>query len=658
MAYIYGSDIDDVLVGTAEFDDIVGYGGSDQLYGGDGDDDLDGGDGNDQLFGGAGNDYLLDWRGSDFLYGGDGDDMLSAYGQIYGVADADVLDGGAGNDELAVYNTGVAHQLTGGAGADLFRFAKMFAASEPPTRYAAIHVTDLNQSEGDRLSLNYGGQAIFRGNAPDGFHATLGETVPGAGSDSGLLEAWTLTDGARSVMFVDTNRDHVVGPEDLRVEFDGAPVLTVDSFVAGTFATGGTDGNDQLVGTNGNDTLEGLGGDDTLDGLDGDDTLFGGGGDDRLDGGSGMDTAILRGNFADYAISYDSVSHQYTLVDQAPERDGTDIVHGVENFAFADGMKNFGQLVPHAGDGLTLVGTAYSDWLAGSTGLDSLSGLEGNDFLDGMDADDVLDGGYGDGPLFGGGGDDRIDGGSGMDTAILRGNFADYAISYDSVSHQYTLVDQAPERDGTDIVHGVENFAFADGMKNFGQLVPHAGDGLTLVGTAYSDWLAGSTGLDSLSGLEGNDFLDGMDADDVLDGGDGDDTLFGGGGDDRLDGGSGMDTAILRGNFADYAISYDSVSHQYTLVDQAPERDGTDIVHGVENFAFADGMKNFGQLVPHAGDGLTLVGTAFSDWLAGSTGLDSLSGLEGNDFLDGMDADDVLRSEERRVGKECRSRWW
>ena len=43
MAYIYGSDIDDVLVGTAEFDDIVGYGGSDQLYGGDGDDDLDGG---------------------------------------------------------------------------------------------------------------------------------------------------------------------------------------------------------------------------------------------------------------------------------------------------------------------------------------------------------------------------------------------------------------------------------------------------------------------------------------------------------------------------------------------------------------------------------------------------------------------------------------
>src|SRR5438552_3851712 len=114
-----------------------------------------------------------------------------------------------------------------------------------------------------------------------------------------------------------------------------------------------------------------------LDGGEGDDTLFGGGGDDRLDGGSGMDTAILRGNFADYAISYDSVSHQYTLVDQAPERDGTVFVHGVEHSPFAALFPYTTLFRSHAGDGLTLVGTAYSDWLAGSTGLDSLSGLEG-----------------------------------------------------------------------------------------------------------------------------------------------------------------------------------------------------------------------------------------------------------------------------------------
>src|SRR5207249_1260846 len=83
------------------------------------------------------------------------------------------------------------------------------------------------------------------------------------------------------------------------------------------------------------------GGNDQLDGGDGDATLIGGGGDDRIDGGAGMgDRMFLRGNFADYAISYDSVSHQYTLVDQVAGRDGTDIVKGVEFFNFADGVKN------------------------------------------------------------------------------------------------------------------------------------------------------------------------------------------------------------------------------------------------------------------------------------------------------------------------------
>jgi Ca2+-binding RTX toxin-like protein len=57
------------------------------------------------------------------------------------------------------------------------------------------------------------------------------------------------------------------------------------------------------------------------------------------------------------------------------------------------------------------------------------------------------------------------------------------------------------------------------------------------------------------------------------------------------------DRAILRGNFADYQISYDSATHQYTLVDQAPGRDGTDVIQNVEYFGFADGMKTAGQLV-------------------------------------------------------------
>ncbi|TMH07375.1 MAG: hypothetical protein E6H65_18500, partial [Betaproteobacteria bacterium] len=193
-----------------------------------------------------------------------------------------------------------------------------------------------------------------------------------------------------------------------------------------SYITGDDLSDDVLYGTSDADFIDGQGGNDQLDGGDGDDTLIGGGGDDRIDGGAGMgDRMFLRGNFSDYSISYDSVTHEYTLVDQAPGRDGTDVVKGVEFFNFADGVKNFGELVPHAGDGLTVTGTANDDFLSGSYGLDSLSGLQGNDFLDGQDGDDTLDGGDGDDTLIGGGGDDRVDGGAGMgDRMFLRGNFA------------------------------------------------------------------------------------------------------------------------------------------------------------------------------------------------------------------------------------------
>src|SRR5438093_3123 len=113
--------------------------------------------------------------------------------------------------------------------------------------------------------------------------------------------------------------------------------------------------------------------------------------------------------------------------------------------------------------------------------------------------------------------------------------------------------------------------------KKFRELLPHAGDGLTVTGTANDDFVAGSYGLDSLSGLQGNDFLDGQDGDDSLDGGDGDDTLIGGGGDDRIDGGAGMgDRTTLLPYTTLFRSTYDSVTHEYTLVDQAPGRDGTD----------------------------------------------------------------------------------
>lgn len=58
------------------------------------------------------------------------------------------------------------------------------------------------------------------------------------------------------------------------------------------FATGGTDGSEELLGTAGNDIIFGFGGADTIRGFAGNDTLYGGAGPDMLFGGAGNDTCF------------------------------------------------------------------------------------------------------------------------------------------------------------------------------------------------------------------------------------------------------------------------------------------------------------------------------------------------------------------------------
>jgi hypothetical protein len=94
--------------------------------------------------------------------------------------------------------------------------------------------------------------------------------------------------------------------------------------------------DDILHGGDGNDYVGSLGGNDQLYGDAGNDTLSGGTDNDTLDGGTGDDTAMFSGNFADYTISYDTVTEKYLLVDHTAGRDGTDIVTNIEYFRFVD----------------------------------------------------------------------------------------------------------------------------------------------------------------------------------------------------------------------------------------------------------------------------------------------------------------------------------
>jgi Ca2+-binding RTX toxin-like protein len=643
MAFYQGSEGPDSLTGDWE---------DDAFFGGDGDDTIEGGAGNDTaLLRGYFSDYVITYDAASHTYtlvdqyaGRDGTDVVHA---VENFAFAD----GIRTWGQLVPHMGDGVELTGSEGGEWLPGGSGFDT------LSGLGGNDFLDGQGadDRLDCGDGDDGLSGGDGDDIIEG-------GAGNDTALLRGYfsdyviTYDSATHTYTLVDqyAGRDgtDVVHAVENFAFADGMRTwgqlvphvgdgIELTGSEGGEWLPGGS-GFDTLSGLGGNDFLDGQGADDRLDGGDGDDGLSGGDGDDTIEGGAGNDTALLRGYFSDYVITYDAASHTYTLVDQYAGRDGADTVHAVENFAFADGMRTWGQLVPHVGDGIELTGSEAGEWLPGGSGFDTLAGLGGNDFLDGQGADDRLDGGDGDDGLSGGDGDDTIEGGAGNDTALLRGYFSDYVITYDAASHTYTLVDQYAGRDGTDTVHAVENFAFADGMRTWGQLVPHVGDGIELTGSEGGEWLPGGSGFDTIWGLAGSDFLDGQGADDRLDGGDGDDGLSGGDGDDIIEGGAGNDTALLRGYFSDYVIMYDAASHTYTLVDQYAGRDGTDVVHAVENFAFADGMRTWGQLVPHMGDGVELTGSEGGEWLPGGSGFDTLSGLGGNDFLDGQGADDRL----------------
>lgn len=96
---------------------------------------------------------------------------------------------------------------------------------------------------------------------------------------------------------------------------------------------------DNAIGGSGNDTIVGNAIANALNGGSDDDTLTGGGGNDTINGGSGTDTAVYSGNKANYAITYNTITQSFTVVDQrSGSPDGTDIITGVESFQFADGV--------------------------------------------------------------------------------------------------------------------------------------------------------------------------------------------------------------------------------------------------------------------------------------------------------------------------------
>ncbi|UGX96544.1 M10 family metallopeptidase C-terminal domain-containing protein [Bradyrhizobium barranii subsp. barranii] len=104
--------------------------------------------------------------------------------------------------------------------------------------------------------------------------------------------------------------------------------------------------------------------------------------------------------------------------------------------------------------------------------------------------------------------------------------------------------------------------------------------------------------IDNATGGSGNDTIIGNAIANVLNGGGGNDTITGRGGNDTIVGGTGTDTAVYSGSQANYAVTYNSATQTFSLVDQrSGSPDGTDTVTGVESFQFADGTVTSARLI-------------------------------------------------------------
>lgn len=316
MATIHGTPFDDRLSGTPEHDSLHGLAGDDQLFGGAGD---------DQLFGDAGDDVLEDAQGVDTLDGGEGRDTLLLWAAQYSsplinATGDDLALGGPGEDMLIVRGVGLAHTLYGGGGGDFFTFAAA-AGALAPLSLATLHVADFRAADDDRVILFTTLPAVWRGEAPAGFSAGLGQPLPAGGSPGTEAGVWTLQDAGQTVLFADLNGNGVVDTADLRVRFSGDVVISRASFGPGSFGTVQlTPASEVFVGTAFDDLILGNGGDDHIDGgdgidaittLEGNDTLYGGNGRDQLAAGSGHNQ--VHGGDGDDFILFDGDAASHTL---------------------------------------------------------------------------------------------------------------------------------------------------------------------------------------------------------------------------------------------------------------------------------------------------------------------------------------------------------
>ena len=432
VAWRYGTEGDDTIVGDGAHNIIYGMEGDDTLRGEGGDDWIFGDEGGDTLEGGAGDDLLMGGEGDDTLDGGDGDDMLV---------------GGEGADTM-----------TGGTGADTFVFGEGHGddtITDFDTTQDEIHLRSFSQTiSWDVLSTKIT-TVLDENNVVVGLKIDLSDWGGGTITLDGITDVNDLTED----MFV---LDRIVGDDDSDDALQGG---TSDDTMTGgtgadTFVFDEASGNDTITDfsttegdkidltaftasitwqqlqskittvTDPNDpnTVTGVqidlsdfgGGTITLNGItsvsdltadmfvlddyaggDDDDTIEGTFRDDTLMGGGGADTFVFDEDSGD-----DTITDFTAGTDKIDLSAFTDITSIGDLRGFQAGNDAVIFLGFNGGGSITLQGVQlgelsasdfilYQNEYTGTANADTLTGGAGDDTIAGLAGDDTLTGGDG-----------------------------------------------------------------------------------------------------------------------------------------------------------------------------------------------------------------------------------------------------------------------
>ncbi|MDB2579608.1 DUF4214 domain-containing protein [Tateyamaria sp.] len=444
---LLGSDITTLLTQPI---DIIGSGGDDSLIGGAGADYIEAGGGNDTIDASIGAASSQNW--GDYIKPGAGTNTIIGHQDLFEVSNEgidigyqDVSNSGGIILTVGENGSGTAVSNTASVVNDTFTYAHRFDGTHQNDRFEGSANSNwegwggnggddtINAGEGfDELLYHHdskrGGSGAVAvnfktGTATDGFGDT--DTFTGIEAVRGTAQNDVFI-GSEALSFIryrglDGN-DTITGSTawdradySKDANYGGSGAITAD-LSAGTILDGfGTTDQvsdiDQVRGTNQGDsmTAAGLQQGIQFEGRDGNDTLTGGGGDDTLIGGAGDDTIV--GGGGDDTVGFQVDRSAATVTDlgngqvQIDSDDGTDVISGVENFAFNDGTVDLATLL---GSVSNTTPTAGADALTGTSGMDKMDGLAGDDTLYGGGGNDILYGSAGSDVVSGGAGDDHV----------------------------------------------------------------------------------------------------------------------------------------------------------------------------------------------------------------------------------------------------------